>query len=123
MNTKIRLACMAALTLVTGLSACNNSTDSSNNLPAETKSTPAPKADIKLPAGFSATIIADSSGHLRHMAINTNGDVYANLSSLKDGKGILMLTDTDKNGSLDKKTGFADYPGTGIAIKNGYLYS
>ncbi len=123
MNTKIRVVCLAAATLTVGLSACNNSTDSSNNLPTETKSVSAPKADIKLPAGFSATIVADSLGHLRHIAINTNGDVYASLSSLKDGKGILMLSDTDKNGSLDKKTGFADYPGTGIAIKNGYLYS
>ena len=123
MNTKTRVACMAAVALVAGLSACNNSTDNSNNLPTETKSAPPPKADIKLPAGFSATIVADSLGHLRHLAINTNGDVYASLSSLKDGKGILMLSDTNKDGSLDKKTSFADYPGTGIAIKNGYLYS
>jgi glucose/arabinose dehydrogenase len=34
-----------------------------------------------------------------------------------------MLSDTNKDGNLDKVTGFAGYSGTGIVIKNGYLYS
>lgn len=120
MNTKIRLACMSVLILATVLSACNNG---DKKIPAETGSASAPKADLTLPAGFSATIVADSLGHLRHMAINANGDVYATLSSLKDGKGIYMLNDTNKDGTLDKIAAFAGYPGTGITIKNGYLYS
>ena len=95
----------------------------SNNNNTDTKSDSLPKANLKLPEGFTASIIADSLGHLRHMAINTNGDIYVKLSSLKDGDGIYILSDTDHNGSIDKKTGFADYPGTGIMIKNGYLYS
>ena len=120
MNRKIRVVCIAALTFAVGLPACNNS---NNNTATETQSVNAPKADLKLPAGFSATIVADSLGHLRHLAINANGDVYATLSSLKDGKGIYMLSDTNRDGSLEKIAAFADYPGTGIAIKNGYLYS
>ncbi|HEY5367462.1 MAG TPA: PQQ-dependent sugar dehydrogenase [Hanamia sp.] len=123
MNTKIRVACLAAVTLVAGLSACNNSNSGNNSLSTETKSAPAVKANLKLPDGFSATIVADSLGHLRHMAINTNGDVYVSLSALQDGKGIYMLSDTNKDGRLVKRTGFADYPGTGIVIKNGFLYS
>lgn len=118
MNRKILAACLAAIIILSGLCACKNNSTSS-----ESKNVPVRKADLKLPAGFSATIVADSLGHLRHMAINTNGDVYASLSSLEDGKGIYRLSDTDKNGSLDKVTTFGNYPGTGIAIKNGYLYS
>ena len=109
------------LAVIVGLS--NLSSCKSNNKTTETESASVPKANLKLPEGFSATIIADSLGHLRHMAINKNGDIYVTLSSLKDGNGIYFLSDTDHNGSIDKKTGFADYPGTGIAIKNGYLYS
>src|SRR6185437_6948883 len=121
MNTKILSACLVALTLAVGLSPYDNS---NNKLAAETESPLAVhRAILKLPDGFSATIVADSLGHLRHLAINTNGDVYASLSSLEDGKGIVMLSDTDKDGNLDVKTSFAGYPGTGIAIKNGYLYS
>ncbi len=116
MNTKI----LAAITVVACLSACNNDTTSTET---ETETAPVKKTNLKLPAGFSASIVADSLGHLRHMAINTNGDVYVSLRSLEDGKGIYFLSDTNKDGSLDSKTGFANYPGTGITIKDGYLYS
>lgn len=117
MNTKITAACLAII-VVACLLACNNNTTST-----ETKTAPVQKTNLVLPAGFSASIVADSLGHLRHMAINTNGDVYVSLSSLEDGKGIYFLHDTNKDGSLDAKTGFANYPGTGITIKGGYLYS
>jgi glucose/arabinose dehydrogenase len=119
MNTKI----LAVLIIVAGLSACNNNGSNNNNPATETENAPVPETDIKLPDGFSATIVADSLGHLRHIAINTNGDVYASFGSLKDGKGIYMLNDVNKDGILDKIDSFADYPGTGIAIKDGYLYS
>ncbi len=117
MNTKITIACLAII-VVACSSACNNNTTST-----ETKTASVQKANLVLPAGFSASIVADSLGHLRHMAINTNGDVYVTLSSLQDGKGIYLLSDTNKDGSLNAKTGFANYPGTGITIKGGYLYS
>ena len=109
---------LAAIVCVSNLSSCK-----SNHAQNEMKSVSLPKANLKLPEGFSATVIADSLGLLRHMAINKNGDIYVKLSFPKDGNGIYFLSDTDHNGSLDKKTGFADYSGTGIRIKNGYLYS
>jgi glucose/arabinose dehydrogenase len=83
----------------------------------------APAPDIKLPAGFSATIIAQDLGAARHIAITKTGDIYVKLSKLKDGKGIYRLRDTNKDGVIDEQTGFGDYPGTGILIKNGYLYT
>ncbi|CAG5017145.1 hypothetical protein DYBT9275_05711 [Dyadobacter sp. CECT 9275] len=79
--------------------------------------------EIKLPAGFTATILATDLGATRHIAVNKSGDIFVKLSKLKDGHGMYMLRDTDKDGVLDEKKMFAGYPGTGIAIKNGYLYS
>ena len=84
-----------------------------------------PKAaeDIKLPAGFSATVLSTEIGNPRHITVSKNGDIYAKLSKLKDGKGICLLRDTNKDGVIDEKIMFGDYPGTGICIKNGYLYA
>ncbi len=109
---------LIAIIFFANLSSCKNSDN-----PNEEKVTSLPEANLKLPEGFSASVIADSLGKLRHMIINKNGDIYVKLSALKDGNGICFLSDTDHNGILDKTTGFGDYPGTGIRIKNGYLYS
>ncbi|MFB9841005.1 PQQ-dependent sugar dehydrogenase [Mucilaginibacter ginsenosidivorans] len=98
-------------------------TSCSNPKPGESKINSLPKADLKLPDGFSASIVADSLGALRHLAVTSQGDIYVKLNSLKDGKGIYFLADTNHDGSIDRKIGFAGYPGTGILINNGELYS
>ncbi len=33
--------------------------------------------------------------------MNTNGDIYVKLDKLKDGKGILVLRDADKDGKYE----------------------
>lgn len=91
------------------------------NKSAENK-TPA-KADLQLPSGFSATIVADSLGPVRHLAVNNQGNIYVKLNAMKNGKGLIFLTDTNHDGVMEQKSAFAGYPGTGIRIKNGYLYS
>jgi len=91
------------------------------NKSAENK-TPA-KADLQLPSGFSATIVADSLGPVRHLAVNNQGNIYVKLNAMKNGKGVIFLTDTNHDGVMEQKSAFAGYPGTGIRIKNGYLYS
>ncbi len=78
---------------------------------------------ITLPAGFSSTVFYENLGRARHLAVEANGDVYVKLERLKDGKGIYKLTDTNKDGVADRSVGFGDYTGTGMAIKNGYLYA
>ncbi|HCN82496.1 MAG TPA: sorbosone dehydrogenase [Sphingobacteriaceae bacterium] len=78
---------------------------------------------LTLPAGFSSTLVADSLGKVRHIDVNSQGGIYVKLSVLKDGKGMYYLTDLNKDGIIDKKTTFADYPGTGVKIKGNYLYS
>src|SRR6478672_7566303 len=93
--------------------SCNNSKEEKS----ASVSTNSATAEIALPTGFAATIVADSLGAIRHLAVNKNGNIYVKLGALKDGKGIYYLTDTDHNGTLDKCTGFGNYPGTGIHIK------
>ncbi|MDX2049323.1 MAG: PQQ-dependent sugar dehydrogenase [Chitinophagaceae bacterium] len=78
---------------------------------------------LQLPDGFKATVMAEGLGRARHLAVNSNGDVYVKLERLKDGKGIYRLRDTNADGVADNITGFGDYIGTGIAIKNNYLYA
>ncbi|MCY7353121.1 MAG: PQQ-dependent sugar dehydrogenase [Cytophagaceae bacterium] len=80
-------------------------------------------ADLKLPAGFTASLIAEDLGAARHLVVSKTGDIYVKLAKMKDGKGIYRLSDTNKDGIMDQQTGFGGYPGTGIFIKNGYLYS
>jgi glucose/arabinose dehydrogenase len=78
---------------------------------------------LTLPSGFSATVVADSVGNARHLVVNSNGDIYVKLEKLKDNRGILRLRDTNNDGVADSITGFGNYGGTGIAIKNDYLYA
>ncbi|HEY8919706.1 MAG TPA: PQQ-dependent sugar dehydrogenase [Chitinophaga sp.] len=85
-----------------------------------------PDADnvgLKLPAGFGAIKVADSLGKARHLVVTPQGDIYVKLNSLKDGKGIVRLHDANGDGKADEQTAFGDYGGTGITLKNGYLYA
>jgi glucose/arabinose dehydrogenase len=80
-------------------------------------------AGLKLPAGFVATQYAQGLGEARHIAVTPQGDVYVKLSALKDGKGIYYLHDANGDGKADVQTGFGDFTGTGMGVKNGYLYA
>jgi glucose/arabinose dehydrogenase len=82
-----------------------------------------PKSEITVPAGFKATILGTELGSTRHLTVSRNGVIYAKLSKLKDGKGIVVLRDDNKDGKIEKTEMFGNYPGTGITIKNGYLYA
>ncbi|MDE2346659.1 MAG: PQQ-dependent sugar dehydrogenase [Gammaproteobacteria bacterium] len=77
---------------------------------------------IHLPAGFCATVFADNLGVARHLAVNSNGDVYVALQSLHDGSGIAALRDTKHKGHADVIKYFGADAGTGIGIHDGYLY-
>src|ERR1043166_7650726 len=82
---------------------------------------PTDEANLILPKGFKAETVIGSIGNPRHIAVNSNGDVYVKLERLKDGKGIYVLRLT--NGKYEVVKSFGNYGGTGIAIKNGYLYA
>ena len=84
---------------------------------------PADNAGLKLPAGFSAWTITDSVGKARHIVATPQGALYVKLDKLYNGKGILRLKDTNGDGKFDDIKGFGDYKGTGITIKDDYLYA
>lgn len=83
----------------------------------------AKEASITLPNGFQSTVVAKNLGRARHLVVNSNGDILVKLERLKEGRGIIRLSDKNGDGRIDDTTGFANYIGTGIAIKNGYLYA
>jgi glucose/arabinose dehydrogenase len=78
---------------------------------------------LTLPPGFSARVFAKEVGEARHLAVTPQGNVYAKLSKLNKGKGIVLLQDLDKNGKAEKRTGFGKFAGTGMAIGGNYLYA
>ncbi|SDT22336.1 Glucose/arabinose dehydrogenase, beta-propeller fold [Mucilaginibacter mallensis] len=83
--------------------------------------TVAADAGLTLPSGFEASVVADNLGQARHLAITPQNDIYVKLNHFKNGKGILFL---HQNG--DKATvanSFGNYGGTGMYIKDGYLYA
>jgi glucose/arabinose dehydrogenase len=93
----------------------NTSFPKKNHQPAD--------SGLLLPPGFSATIIAKDLVGARHMAVTKQGGIYVKLSKLKDGKGIYYLKDTNDDGVVKVQYSFGDYPGTGIFIKDDYLYA
>jgi glucose/arabinose dehydrogenase len=118
-----------AIAFVFALSYCaNNASDKKDTKEEKTESSKTstaeqPNGGITLPSGFSASVFADNLGKARHIVVNSNGDVYTKVSDLNDGRGILRLRDANKDGIAEDISGFGNYKGTGLAIKNGYLYA
>jgi glucose/arabinose dehydrogenase len=88
---------------------------------------------ITLPAGFCATVFADSVGGARHVAVAANGDVFVARSSpgrpragSESGQGarvgVLALRDADGDGRADRRDEFGRAGGTGIAVTPGWVY-
>lgn len=87
------------------------------------------QAGLRLPAGFCATIFADSIGSARHLVVAPNGDVFVNLRSARRGRvasiaaGQVGLRDTNRDGRADVVERFGTAGGTGIGLYNGFLYA
>src|SRR4030095_16343224 len=90
---------------------------------AEKKISETDNSVLKLPAGFNATVLADSVGRARHIVVTKKGALYIKLSKFVNGKGILRIKDTDGDGKIDDIKSFGNYIGTGITIKDGFLYT
>ncbi len=78
-------------------------------------------AGLKLPANFKAVILAQNLGNTRHIVVTPQGGIYVRLAKPVNNKGTLFLQES--NGKAVVKNGFGNYGGTGIYIKDGYLYS
>jgi glucose/arabinose dehydrogenase len=72
--------------------------------------------------GFTIKPIMNDLGRNRHMASAPNGDVFVKLERLKNGFGIVQLRKKPQ-GEWFAIDSFGNYPGTGIAVKNGFLYA
>lgn len=116
------LSLLLAVAGLSSLTAC-----ASDSLRLETPHSVVADADnagLKLPAGFSALKVADGLGRARHIAVTAQGDIYVKLMGrVAEGKAVLRLRDTNGDGKAEEITGMGNYGGTGIAIKNGYLYA
>lgn len=92
---------------------------------------------LTLPAGFCATVFADSIGHARHLAIGADGTVYVNTWSGEyfgndkphAGGFLVALKDTTGDGQADVIARFGDsvesggHGGTGIALYRDAVYA
>ncbi|RTL56568.1 MAG: sorbosone dehydrogenase [Sphingobacteriales bacterium] len=80
-------------------------------------------AGLILPKGFGALKVTDAYGKPRHITVTPEGYIYVKLARLFNGNGIYLLKDKNGDGRVDEGNGFGNYIGTGIALKNGYLYA
>jgi glucose/arabinose dehydrogenase len=78
---------------------------------------------LRLPKGFSATVLADDVGRVRHIVAADNGWLYGALARSKKRMGAVALRDADGDGVAEERLYFArGLKGTGIGIYDGYLY-
>lgn len=111
MKTIGKIACLVAALTASYVANAQTKTSAAT--------TSAANAGLKLQPGFSASVVAQSLGIARHLVFNKNGDLFVKLDRVKNGGGIVELD--GKTGA--KKATFGDFGGTGIAIKDGYLYA
>jgi glucose/arabinose dehydrogenase len=126
--------------------ACSTSSDSArrpDTVGATSTATATPQpcttgtAELTLPAGFCATVFADSITHARHVTVASNGDVYVTLEGTQPSaekqmsgadKGgpppasFVALRDTNHDGRADIVKRIGSIGNTGIALANGFLY-
>jgi glucose/arabinose dehydrogenase len=114
-KTKYVLVHVLALFLL--ISCRNTGTNESGNNEKFTA-----RGDISLPDGFKAIVVAEELGRGRHIIVNDNGDIYLALRQLNNDGGVACLRDTSDDGVADIVEYFGEHPGTGIGIRNGYLY-
>ena len=86
---------------------------------------------LTLPAGFCALVVHEGGiGEGRHIVVNDNGDIYVitrrGARPSPDAPfapgGIVGLRDTNGDGKADVTEKFGDVGGTGLELRNGYLY-
>lgn len=93
-------------------------------------------AGLTLPAGFCATVFADSIVGGRHVAVASNGDVYITLEGTRPspekvmsgaartvkGTSFVALRDTSHDGRADIVQRVQGIGNTGIGLFNGHVY-
>ena len=104
------------------LTACTSGSSEQSPATADASVCDADDGGLTLPDGFCATVVADTLGETRHLTVADNGDIYAAVRNTDNGGGIVALRDTDGDVKADQIEYFGDTGGTGIGLRNGYLY-
>jgi glucose/arabinose dehydrogenase len=80
-------------------------------------------AGLTLPAGFCATIFADTVRGARHLVVAPNGDVFVSSQGRGTG-GIVALRDASQSGHAGPPQRFASgFTSSEVALFDGYLYT
>jgi glucose/arabinose dehydrogenase len=80
-------------------------------------------AGLTLPSGFKATEIIGKIGPARHLAVTPEGYIYIKLAFPNKGGNTIVCLEMNSDGTAKIKNGFGDYGGTGICVKDKYLYA
>ena len=80
---------------------------------------------ITLPAGFCATIFADSVSGARHLIVAPNGDVFVATYGGRGGVpgGVVALRDTNGDGRADVREKFGEFRSSEVALFDGHVYA
>lgn len=109
MPRSVRLVLFAALAVV--VAACDR------HKSVTTSATGGCDPVIKLPAGFCATVFAESAGPARDLVVRKNGDVIVGLlDQRRQPGGVLALRDTDHDGHADLEERFGDSGTHGVVL-------
>jgi glucose/arabinose dehydrogenase len=127
--------------------ACSNGGDANARRPDTVSSNQAANAappacttgtaELTLPAGFCASVFADSVMHARHVAVASNGDVYVTIEGTQPSPekkisgadktaptpaSFVALRDTNHDGRADIVKRVGSLGNTGVGLANGFLY-
>ena len=93
--------------------------------------TPACDSDnggLVLPDGFCALVVADGLGRARHIDVTPDGDIYVHTRGARGRDedvptgAIVALRDADGDGRTEVIERFSDHYGTGLQVRDDYLY-
>ena len=82
-----------------------------------------PNAGLTIPKGFTAVKLVEGYGKVRHIAVTPQGGIYVKLNKLYKTKGILYFKENTTTHQYVLTNSFGNYTGTGIYIKDQYLYA
>ena len=83
---------------------------------------------LTLPDGFCALVVADGIRGARHVDVTDNGDIYVRSrgargrGAVNTSGGVFALRDADGDGRAEVVEQFGDNHGTGLELRDGYLY-
>lgn len=80
-----------------------------------------PNAGLKLPENFQATLLIDNLGRTRHLIVTPKNTIYVRLARPQEEKGTVLLEQA--NGKARVKSRFGDFGGTGVYLRDQYLYT